>query len=148
MSRGDRLQVLLKEWELCQDNLKRHTMWLWQTGGIFIALSLAALWGFSQVESRLRIQWFLIFSSFSLLTLMIWYLFIIRRAFSFVEETQEQIKIVENELASLAFINRDLLHTRIQRNVRTKFRARYGVYFFILLVFSIWILTFHILVLS
>ena len=146
MSRGDKLQVLLKEWELCQDNLKRHTMWLWQTGGIFIALSLAALWGLSQVELRFRIQWFLIFAFFSILTMVIWYLFIIRRARYYVTETREQIKIVESELASLAFINRDLLHTRIQRNDKAIFRAIYGVYLFLLLVFSTWILTFHILV--
>ena len=146
MTNGDRLQVLLKEWELCQDNMKRHTVWFWQTGGIFIALSLASLWALSQVDSQFQIQWFPIFSSFSILTIMIWYLFVVKRALNFVEITRKQIRIVEEDLAKLAAFNRDLLHTRIQKEDRAILRARYGVYLFILLVISVWILTFHILI--
>jgi len=44
------LKAYLTEWQLCQNNLKRHNDWAWQVGAIFIALSLGAIWATSQIE--------------------------------------------------------------------------------------------------
>lgn len=146
MSNEDRFQLRIKEWELCQNNLQRHNQWFWQTGSIFIALSLAALWAFSQISESLSRQWFPVFSIFSISTILIWYLFIARRAMKFSKITREVLREVERELSSDLNLKSSLLHTRIQESDRcTILRAKYGVYLFIILIIGIWVLTYHIL---
>lgn len=146
MSNRDRIQLLLKEWELCQDNMKRHNQWFWQSGSMFIAISLAALWAFSQVNETIKLQWFIIFATFSVSTILIWFVFIARRAMRFSEISREVIREIEQELASDLSIRKTLLHTRIQdRDKFSIFRAKHGVYFFIILTIGIWVITYHIL---
>ena len=146
MSDKDKLEVLLTEWDLCQQNLSRHNDWLWQTGGIFIVLSLAALWALSQVRAPANRKWFFVFSSFSISTLVIWYIFIVRRVTLWFETTTQQLLKIESEIRELVGIQRDLLHT-VQRGKLGHFRlkARYAVHSFIILVIAMWILAAYIL---
>lgn len=146
MSYRDRLEVLLKEWELCHHSLKRHNDWLWQTGSIFIAMSLAALWALSQIDEPLNRQWFFVFCSFSISTIAIWYVFIVRRVTLWFDTAIAQILIIEKELSDLVGVQRDFLHTIQRRKIRhARLKARYAIYFLILLVISIWVLTAYIL---
>lgn len=146
MSHRDRLEVLLKEWELCQQNLKRHNDWLWQTGGIFIILSLAALWALSQIGESANTKWFFVFGGFSISTLVIWYIFIVRRVTLWFETTTEQLFRIERELRELVGIQRELLHTMQRGRLRHfRLKARYAIPSFVILVIGMWILTAYIL---
>lgn len=131
MSSRDRLEVLLKEWELCHHNLKRHNDWLWQTGSIFIVMSLAALWALSQIDEPSNKQWFFVFCGFSTSTIAIWYIFIVRRVMLWFDTTVQQILRIEKELRDLTWLQRDFLHTIQRGKIKgARFKARYVVHFF------------------
>jgi len=114
----DLLQAYLKEWGLCQDNLKHHNNWAWQVGAIFIALSLGAFWATSQIaDPRENLTMIWILALFSILTMISWG-FIIWRARFYLYWTRQRLWDIEKTLryASNLQYGRDeeLLHTMIR----------------------------------
>jgi len=140
-----RFQALLKEWGLCQDNLQRHNSWAWQTGAIFIALSLAALWASTQIDDAAPKSYLIVLAILSLSTILIWFFFVFRRARFYLEITRQRTTEIERELHNILGLDKDdlLLHTRIDQEDKSyKTRAKHGLYLFIgIIVFAwIWIL--------
>ena len=112
------LEAYLKEWELCQDNLKRHNDWAWQVGAIFIALSLGAIWASTQIEKvaqHIIVVWVL--ALFSTSTMILWGVICWRARF-YLRWTRERLWRIESMLrkaSNLKYENSEkLLHTLIK----------------------------------
>ncbi len=141
----ERINSLLKEWELCQKNLEMQNNWLWQTGSIFIILSIAALWTLVQITDQLlREQFFWVLALFSVATIVIWLIFIAQNAIRYSGETRKRLFMIEKELRDTLCFSTPLLHTLIHQKDEGSlggiFRAKYGVYFFLVLIICVWIL--------
>jgi hypothetical protein len=142
----DELEVNLKEWQLCQDNLKRHNDWLWQTGSIFVVVSLAAFWALASIGSPENKQWFWIFSGFSIATIFIWYVFIVRRVNLWFDTTTKQLFLVEKEIRGIVGIERELLHTMQRgKTQHSLLKSRYAPYSIMALIIVAWISTWFLL---
>jgi hypothetical protein len=148
------LEVYLKEWELCQANLKRHNDWVWQVGSIFIALSVGAMWATTQVEIEQNAiaVWVLAFSS--MVTMFLWGIIYWRARF-YLHWTHERLDQIENRLTEATNLKyescKKLLHTLIKDADRVRAdrwskapRVRWVPPFFIVMVVAGWfVLLFH-----
>jgi hypothetical protein len=140
------LKAYLKEWGLCQDNLKRHNDWVWQVGAIFIALSLGAMWVTTQIEKVGQHMIVLRVSAlFSILTMIFWG-FISWRARFYMHWTKKRLEQIEKRLrnaSNLEYENCEkLLHSLIKEKDNefgSPPRVRWITLIFIIMVIISWI---------
>lgn len=147
ISKKDReFDLLLKEWELSQNDRESYNRWAWQIGSIFIALSLAALWASSEADG-LAVWGFFLFSTSSL---YIWIVFIVWRARFFIRSADGKMRTVEHDLVKLVYgentQDKKLLRTHIRdldekRPWYKSPRSIYGVMIFIIIIHIVWFLT-------
>lgn len=144
----EKLKLLLKEWELCQEDRNAYNHWAWQIGSIFIALSLAALWASIQAKG-IAIFWFFIFS---MSTLVIWLVFVLWRARFYIEIITGRLLDVEKELTKLVYgenKKKKLLHTLItckdkkERPCYIAPPSMIGIFIFITVIVFVWLLMLH-----
>jgi hypothetical protein len=123
--------------------MKRQTEWLWHTGSIFILLSIAALWALLQINDvPLRREFFWILAIFSVSTIGIWYVAIVRRARKWATISRKRATEIESELKEIFGFSYSLLHTRIQDGDKNNiFTGHRGIILFAVLIIATWIVT-------
>lgn len=127
--------------------MKKHNDWLWTTGSIFILLSIAALWALVQIDdASLRLNFYPILASFSIFTIFIWYLTIVRSARKWAKISRTRAREIEEELRETFGFRNHLLHTRIQnadeKSISTTvFTGHRGIILFIILIVAVWLWT-------
>ena len=123
--------------------MKKQNDWLWNTGSIFILLSVAALWALVQVgETSLRVGFYWILASFSIATIFIWLVTIVRSARKWSKVSREVATEIEAELKETFCFTKSLLHTRIQERDKNRVITGYiGIWFFVILILVVWIIT-------
>lgn len=91
-------------------------------------------------DETLRRYFYWVFSSFSIITLLIWYSAIVRRGARKVKITWERVLEIEQELQLMYCFPRPLLYSRIRKKMeKQQMKAIYGVYAFIILAVIVWI---------
>jgi len=153
-----KIQALLKEWRLCQDNANASVSWSWQIGALFIGLSLAAIWIQFQIEVPNRFAYSVVLAIFSIVTIVIWDATIAMRAGFYIRLSYIRAHALEYEIGKLCYGDPKgnfktpcthnetmILHTFIhsednkQRGLSKLTKSKYGMIFFNLLVMSTWI---------
>jgi len=138
------VQMLLKEWQLCQDNLQRHNWWAWFVGSIMIFLSFSAMFYSTQITSMAdRLIYSILLCIVSLGIAVIWAVFFFARARFFIKITRKRLHKIEEKLMERFDVDPEkepLLHTKIeQMDKYAIIKGWHGVIFLLILLIFAWI---------
>lgn len=99
----NKIQALLAEWRLCQDNANATVRWSWQIGTLLIGLSLAAIWVQFQIEISNRLPYSMVLAFFSIIAILIWDFTIALRSRFYIDLSYKRARALEYEIGKLCY---------------------------------------------